>query len=115
MALDANGLNADINGVVLSEEKMRDLGFTDHSPKNWYLCRGLGNDVTFNVSIPKDGSRLTLSVIDEDFGQHYDYQAILVRNPDFAFALAVKDKVEQVMEHLSSEGVIEGYVPGMYI
>lgn len=115
MALDANGLNADINGIILADEKMRNLGFTDRSPQTWYLCHSLSNDITFNVSIPKDGSRLTISVIDEDFGQHYDYQAILTRNPGFAFALTVKAKVETLMTNLSDEGVIEGYVQGMYI
>ena len=94
---------------------MRELGFTDYSPTNWYYCSRVGAGITLNVSIPKDGGRFRLDVLDEDFGQPYDYQEYLVRNPQQEFALGVKDAVENQMDFLSAAGVISGFARGMYI
>lgn len=113
--LDANGLNAEISATVLEENRMRELGFTDHLDTTWYFSRMLGMDISFNVSIPKDGRRLRVDILDEDFGQPYDYQSILKKNPGFAFAEEVKAKVEALMEMLADAGVIQGFVKGMYL
>lgn len=115
MELDKNGLNTALNAAVLPEAEMRKLGFTDHSATNWYYCSRVGSGVTLNVSIPKDGSRFRLDVLDEDFGQPYDYQDYLKRNPKLEFALGVKAAVENQLESLSSAGVITGFTRGMYI
>lgn len=115
MKLDANGLNEEISASVLPEEKMRELGFTDHLPTTWYFSRMIDMDISFNVSIPKDGGRLRVDVLDEDFGQPYDYQSILKRNPGFAFAEEVKVKVEALMEMLADAGIIHGFTKGMYL
>lgn len=115
MELDRNGLNTAINANVLPEPDMRRLGFTDHSEKTWYYCTRVGTGISFNVSIPKDGSRLRIDVLDEDFLQPYDYQRILEKNPKFPFAEGVKAGVEFQMETLSEAGVITGYHKGMYI
>lgn len=113
--LDANGLNANINAVILEDEKMRELGFTDHSEKNWYYTIRVGAGVSFNLSIPKDGSRLRIDVLDEDFGQPYDYQQFLKKNPEFPFGLRVKEAVERVMKDFTEAGVLTGWKPGDYI
>lgn len=113
--LDNRGLNAAIGSTILPEEQMRELGFTDHSGKNWYFVMRVANDITFNLTIPKDGSRLQIDVLDEDFGQPYDYQAILKRSPKLEYAKNVKSAVEVLMERFSLQGVITGYKKGMYI
>jgi hypothetical protein len=115
MKLDQNGLNADINASILPETKMRELGFTDHSQDSWYHCSRVGDGITLNVTIPKNGSRLRIDVLDEDFGQPYDYQRILKNNPNLEFAQRVKSQVEFSLELLSNAGVITGFTRGMYL
>lgn len=115
VTLDSRGLNSAIDSTLLPEPAMRELGFTDHLPTTWYYSTRVGSTVSFTVSIPKDGARLSVEVLDMEFGQHYDYQAILKRHPDLPFALGVKAGVEFQMEKLSAAGVITGYTPGMYI
>lgn len=110
-----NGLNADIDANILPEAEMREIGFTDHSEGTWYFSRRVGTDISFNVSIPKDGSRLRIDVLDEDFGQPYDYQRILKNNPDLPYALNVKGGVERYMQDLTDAGVLSGWSPGEYI
>lgn len=113
--LDGNGLNMAISSVILPEKDMRWLGFTDHSGKNWYRCSTVGADITLNITIPKDGSRLKIEVLDENFGQHYDYQDILKRHPTLPNALSVKKLVEDSLESLTEAGVLTGYKRGIYI
>lgn len=115
VTLDARGLNAAIGSNLLAEPAMRELGFTDHLPTQWYYSAQVASSISFTVSIPKDGSRLSVEVLDMDFGQHYDYQSILKRHPNLSFALQVKNAVEGQMEKLSNAGVITGYTRGMYI
>ncbi len=115
LELDDRGLNAAIDANILSDEAMRELGFTDYSKVSWYFCRRAGVDVTFNVSIPKDGGRLKIDVLDEDFGQPYDYQNFLLSDPSHSFALNVKESVERYMMKLTEAGVITGWEQGDYI
>jgi hypothetical protein len=115
METDKNGLNTALNVSILPEAEMRKLGFTDYSGTSWYYCSTVGAGITLNVSIPKDGSRFRLDVLDEDFGQPYDYQEYLVRNPTQEFALGVKAAVENQMDFLSFAGVISGFTRDMYI
>ena len=37
--VNSNGVNKLIKYNILSDEKMRDIGFTDFSKDNWYFCR----------------------------------------------------------------------------
>jgi hypothetical protein len=115
MKLDANGLNAAIGSHLLSDDDMFGLGFTDHKKDTWYLCVRVETDITLNISIPKDGSRFRIDVLDEDFGQPYDYQNILKRHPKLEFARSVKARVENQLELLTKSGVITGFTRGMYV
>jgi hypothetical protein len=115
MKRDANGLNAAIGSNLLPEDDMFGLGFTDHREGTWYLCVRVESDITLNISIPKDGSRLRIDVLDEDFGQPYDYQRILKSNPKLEFANSVKARVENQLELLTKSGVITGFTKGMYV
>lgn len=112
---NSKGTNAAIKAHILSDEKMRELGFTDYLPKNWYYCKTIARDITFNLTIPKDGSDIEIVTLDENFCQPYDYQEILENNPQFPFALQVKEKVEQIMSNLQSVGVLSGHEYGDYI
>jgi hypothetical protein len=116
--INKNGLNANVKAHVLSDDKMRKLGFTDLGTTSWYFCKHVGKypDITFNVSIPKknpDG--LEIDVLDEYFCQPYDYQSMLERNPHFAPALEVKESVDMFMMYLIDNGVLSGWSVGDYL
>ena len=122
--INSNYVNAKIKAHILSDEKMKEIGFADYSKTTWFFCRSIkfpkevryrGFDISFNVSIPKDGSDIRIDVLDEDFCQPYDYQSMLHRNPTFKPALIVLDQVEEHMEYLQSKGVLSGHVKGEYI
>ena len=114
--LNKNGVNAAIKAHILSDEQMREAGFNNNRNEGWYYCKSLGNDITFNVFIPLDGSDISIDVLDENFLQPYDYQMILETKenpPQFAFDIA--EKAEREMEWLQTFGILSGHVKGEYI
>ena len=114
--LNKYGVNKAIQYHILPDEKMREIGFTDCNPRVWYFSRTIEQNISFNVMIHKDGiDDIRIDVLDEEFCQPYDYQAILDRDSDFPFALLVEQKVEECMEYLQNEGVLSGHVRGEYI
>ena len=123
--VNSNGVNKLIKYNILSDEEMRDIGFTDYSKDSWYFCRTIkfpntkryrGFDISFSVTIPKDNSDIRIDVLDEDFGQPYDYQYMLDKNPKrFEPCLIVKEQVEEWMKYLQDKGVLSGHVYGEYI
>lgn len=113
--VDEHGLNVAIEGHVLPDDEMRALGFTDRAGTTWYWSRTLRDDVSLNVTIPKDGGRLRIDVLDEMFCQPYDYQAILARNGGHPIAHQTYEDVERELARLTEAGVITGHVPGDYI
>ena len=122
--VNSNGVNKLIKYNILSDEEMRDIGFTDYSKDSWYFCRTIkfpntkryrGFDISFNVSILKDNSDIRIDVLDEDFCQPYDYQYMLDKTPNFEPCLIVKEQVEDWMKYLQGKGVISGHVYGEYI
>lgn len=124
LELNSCGVNAKIKATILEDSLMREIGFTDNSEKDWYFCKRVcfpkerkyaNIDITFNVTIPKNGSDVCINVLDEDFLQPYDYQSILKSNPCFETAIIVKDQVEDLMIYLQEHGVLSNYVKGEYI
>lgn len=122
--VDDKRLNINIQSHLLSEEKMREIGFTDFVKDRWFYSRTVqfprekryrGFEISFDVTIPKNGDRLKIDVIDEDFGQPYDYQYMLNKNSQFEPALIVFEFVEKQMEYLQQQGVISGHIYGEYI
>ena len=122
--VNSHGINAKIKAHILSDKEMREIGFTNHYEPSWYFCRPIkfpqtkryrSFDISFSVSIPKDGSDIRIDVLDEDFCQPYDYQFMLHKNPTFEPALIVYEQVEEWMEYLQSKGVLSGHVKGEYI
>ena len=75
-------------------------------------------EVTFSVNYyikPYKGSQFCIDVIDDDFGQPYDYQYYLSKNPNNNFALKVQEKVNNLMQIFLNEGLIYEYKIGDYI
>lgn len=122
LKLNSNHVNAKIQATILSDGEMISAGFTDFSKDRWYFCKTLnfpkkykGVEITFNVSIPKDGSDISIDILDEDFLQPYDYQKILERYPTNEVACIVREQVELWMGRLQEVGVLSGHVRGEYI
>lgn len=122
--LNSKGVNKKIKAHILSDKEMRAAGFTDHNKSVWYFMRVLsfpkqkrykGFEITFNLSIPKDGSDISIDVLDEAFLQPYDYQYMLDKNKEFEPALLVQEQVEKWMQHLKEKGILEGHEVGDYI
>lgn len=123
--VNKHGVNTKIKAVILSEEKMRKIGFTDYSPCTWYFSRMIqfpkekryrNFEISFNVLINKNNEDdLRIDVLDDDFCQPYDYQSGLERSPDFEPYLIVKEQVEKWMEYLQNKSVLSGHASGEYI
>ena len=122
--VNSHGVNVKIKASILSDDKMREIGFTDYAKDRWYFCRMIkfpnnkqyrNFEVSFSVTIPKDNSDISIDVLDEAFCQPYDYQSMLHRNPEFKTALIVKEQVEEWMKFLDEHGVLTGHIPGEYI
>lgn len=131
--VNSHGVNKLIKYNILSDEEMKRIGFhknyyegTDHEQyaPYWYFMRDIkfpkekkweDVEISFNVHIPKDGSDLDIMVLDEDFGQPYDYQYLLGRNPKNECANIAKEEVEKLMKYLQDNGVLSDHVYGEYI
>ena len=48
--VNSNGVNKLIKYNILSDEEMRDIGFTDYSKDNWYFCRTIKFPNTERIS-----------------------------------------------------------------
>lgn len=113
--VNSNGTNKNIKAHILSDEEMREIGFTDHAKDRWYFNRGLDEVISFDVTIPKDGSDIEIMTFDELYGQYYDFQSILKAFPNFEYPLKIKDRAEHWMEYLIDKGVLSGWKRGEYI
>lgn len=107
--------NAMIQANILDDKKMREIGFTDYSKDSWYYCRGLGSDISFNVSINKKTSEIKIDVLDEWFLQPFDYQAQIQDGRNDDFINNINKQVQEQMKYLMDAGVITGYRMGDYI
>ncbi|WP_142384715.1 hypothetical protein [Bacillus sp. M6-12] len=104
-----------ISGNQTAESLLK-YGFTNHHEPTLYYCRSVGNDISFNLSVDKETLEITnIDILDEDFLQPYDYQAILMKNKEHSIAKGVYYKVNEVLKKLQDDGIIVGFEIGMYI
>lgn len=122
--VNSNCVNSKIVANILTDSEMRKAGFTDNNKKYWSFMRQIKFpknkrykyfDISFNVSIPKDGSDISIDILDEHFGQPYDYQYMINNNPDFEPAWIVREQVEFWMNKLKESKIISGHKYGDYI
>lgn len=116
--VNKNGVNAKIKSHILSDERMKNNGFRKFNDECWsyYKILDAKNDISFSIDINmNDESDLRIDILDEEFGQPYDYQYMLERNPNFKIALDIRDKVEIYMDRLEDAGILTGHVRGEYI
>lgn len=108
------------NRIKLKENvtvnKLLEYGFTNSNKATLYFMRMVGNDVSFNISIDKNTLEISrIDVLDEDWLQPYDYQAILMKDKNNTFARGVFNNVDKILKKLQYHGIITGYQRGMYV
>lgn len=116
--VNENGNNTKIKCHLLSDEEMRAYKFSDFREGWWSYWKTIDKQcaIEFMISINKsDPDDYRIDVLDDNFGQPYDYQHILLNNPDFKIALNIKEKVEFEMERLIDAGIVSGHEYGEYI
>jgi len=115
--INNNGNNELIKYYILSDEDMRDIGFTDYNEKFWYYATTLDKtmEISFNIRIYKETGEGEIDIFDDEFGQPYDYQGILHEDPTKELPLEIFHKVEKEMKYLTEQGVISGHEFGDYI
>lgn len=86
---------------ILEEDKMRELGFTDHAKTRWYLCKRLKDKITFNMTISKKSLQGEIDVLDELCLQPYPYETMQNEASN-----DVKKGVDEVIGNLKKAGVI---------
>lgn len=60
---------------ILTDDQMREIGFTDYRKGYWYFCRGIcrNYDITINFTINKKTGKCEIDILDENFLQPYNY------------------------------------------
>lgn len=110
-----NYQNANIKAVILSDEEMHEIGFTDYNKPYWYYCKTIARGLTFNVTIAKKSGRIKIEVLEEACLQPYDYQNLIKLGSRNEYVLKVHNIVQEQMAHLIKKGIITGYNMGDYI
>lgn len=91
----------DGNCTTLTDEQMRELGFTDHREGFWFYSKRLISSISFTVTIDKATGDYSELVEDTDFGQPAFYGNM--REP---YRTQVHDGVERQIEHLAKHGIV---------
>ena len=62
-------MNIDGRTPLLSDDRMRELLFTDRLETHWYFVQRVGSNETLNITIDKATGDYEEYVLDESFGQ----------------------------------------------
>ena len=101
---------------AVTAEQLMNYGFTNYHKPYLYFMKMLTDNISFNLTINKKTLTITnIDVLDEDFLQPYDYQVFLMKNPKNKLARKIFNKVDEIFTKLQQDGIVNGYVRGMYI
>lgn len=89
-----------------TDEEMRQFGFRDCGSR-WYYYRAIDYPITYNVTIDKETHELKIEVLDEMFGQYYDYAYLLSRSYTNLVAICVQNEAILETQRLLSLGLID--------
>lgn len=116
--VNSRGMNNNIKINILSEEKMREIGFTDYNEDVWCFRKIVHKkfNIEFSLSINKyNSNNFKIDVLDSEWLQIYDYQRCIeegIYNNDL---LEIHNNVQDIMKMLIENNIIEGYNLGDYI
>ena len=94
---------------VLSDEAMRDLGFTDRHEGFWYFVDRVGDGVSLNFTIEKNTGEYEELVMSELFGQPEYY-----RNMRPEFRDAIQARIDRIIAKLNAAGLTLAVDPDLY-
>lgn len=113
--------NVLLQGHVKSASEMIEYGFRRIDYKgidvpywSYYTSLIPKYNIGFYLGLYDDGL-IRIDVLDDDFGQPYDYQKLLNRDPYYMFPRQVFWEVDKLMCKLQNDGFISGYYTGMYV
>lgn len=115
--INEHGNNAAIKVHILDEATMKLNGFRrfiDGVDHWWYFCNRVYKDITFNMTIYDRGD-WAIDILDERFGQPYDYQAMYERDNYRPVVLTVMENVNEIMDSFVHKGIISGWKVGDYV
>lgn len=99
-----------------TSDSLLEYGFSNHDEPTLYFYKDLGDDISFNLLIDKKTLEIkAIDVLDEEFLQPFDYQAILMKNKNHSLAQKVYHKVNEILTKLQTDEVITGFRIGMYV
>ena len=116
--LRENGTTANIQiGAGATAQSLLAFGFRKINGDRFVYSRGLGCDISFSVTMKEaDLNDIKIDVMDDDFGQPYDYQLYLLMDGEpVRVASAIYEKVEAELKKLQDAGIIQGHVRGNYV
>ena len=114
--LNEYGNNAAIKVHILDDNSMNAIGFkrvNDH----WYFFNWVYKDITFNFTIYSEDD-WRIDIIDEWFGQPYDYQYLLEKysnDINTRVLEIVKKNVDEIMDSFVHKRIISGWKVGDYV
>lgn len=115
--INEHGNNAAIKVHILDDATMKRNGFRrfiTEEDKWWIFCNRVHKDITFNLRIYDRGD-WAIDIIDENFCQPYDYQAMYERGNHMSFVLTVMKNVNEIMDSFVHKGIISGWEVGDYV
>lgn len=108
------------NQIKIAEDQTKDsllnYGFSNYHKPTLYYCKMVGSDVSLNISLDINTLEIKqIDVLDEDFGQPYDYQAIILKGKANESVIKIYHNVNNELAKLQHDGIITGFEKGMYI
>lgn len=115
--INEHGNNAAIKVHILDESTMKRNGFRrfiNDDDSWWIFCKRVHKDITFYMTIYDSGD-WAIDILDENFCQPYDYQAMYERGNHMSFVLTVMKNVNEIMDSFVHKGIISGWEVGDYV
>lgn len=111
-----------LQGHIKSASEMTEYGFRRIDYKGivdvpyWSYYTNLipKYSIGFYLGLYDDGL-IRIDVLDDDFGQPFDYQKLMDNDPYYMFPRQVFWEVDKLMHKLQDDGFISGYHTGMYV
>lgn len=93
---------------TITEQELRDYGFTDFSNGHWYYCKDLyKGDISFNLDVLKsDYNYVEIDILDEWWCQPYDYEWLLSMNKEAKVANKVKKEYDKMVKKLLKDKIL---------
>lgn len=99
-----------LDNIIIHARLVDNIDSTRNDYNKFYLVCEVNKDTSFNLSILTDNTG-NIYVLDDDFGQPYEYQY----ENNNEFANIVLNNVYKIMRYLTEKEIISGWNEGDYI